>query len=623
MSSHALASSSSKKARPKAARGQNKEAIKSLLPQAVKEHGNNVDAACRSMADRFCVDEVSVLKIWYDDLRLSESLHTQTTTTTAYLSHHAQPMSQVNLHGLSSQGGVQQGPPNYFPAMQPGANFPSATQNFQHFPSSFHPFSAPPGVQGVQGVQGAKPLMAPGGQGARDCSPLNFQSSFSGDVGDVSLGSLSGDFTNYHVWPSSIPSAPTIHEGQIDFGGIKQGAPFLDLVDSKPFWDLLGNYNQLHAKGGRKVGHIGGGHSELMLFSHPDALRKKYKRDGSSLSHIPVSLEEFAKHLKGKKKWTADQNTEFWIQFSEKWEEQHPGDEIVSLLLLCFDGKHDSGQDIHIDIGKGGGQFTLSVTKGKVLRTVAYPREQTCILKGGLYTCLNFLAEWNISQQCIDLIKEKVKTLFKSIENDSNLLRDGWNDPLYNSGCGSLLHDFKERNNNGVYETGQYLAMEGPIPHRAPTMMADDGQKRAIIFGVTRKKGSDYVYDFDDQTTAPLLIAMLLETLWPMLHPSSEPNVQATKSSLLFLFVSSLYRSNDLKTERNRFVNQADDNGYSFTVDIVKDLTASEGKMKKERKEAIAASNDHLLLELEQRLMEICDKSCSESPTAMLTDMSE
>ena len=583
-------------------RGENRAFIISLLPHTVKKHNGNVVIACSELATMYGVSPDFVAHLWKERC---QTIGTQTTTTTAFMSSHPPPsVNQMNFHGLS-QGQIQPFQPSV-PAMQ-------------HFPL-FHNIQCNPSNQSF----------APQGNlGALMDSRASWSPTFSATgLSEVSpsevMDSLSVDFTNLVL---EVP--PSIKEGTINFDEIKHGNTFLELVNSEPFWAMLTNYNEKHRKDGcRGVSSIGGGSKEIVIFSHPDVLRKKYQNDGSSLLQVPVSLSDFAKPSQKLKSWTADTNTEFWIEFTNKWEEENKDEEIVSLLLLCSDGLHPSAQDIHIDVGKGGGQFTLSVSREKILKTVAYPNQLNCFSNGGLHNCLSFLSEWNIEEECIQLLKEKIKTLFRSIESDSKLLEEGWNKQLWSNTCGALLHEYKERENKGEYETGQYLSMSGPIPHRAPTITPPDtsqgtGQRRPILFGVTRKKGSDYVYDYDDQITAPELIAMLLETLWPCLEPHSVPNRKA-KSSLLFLFVSSLYRSNDLQTEWNRFVTQNDFNDYECSIAVIEKLLEHPGVMKSERTNVIAASNDRLVSTLDDELLDICNKICNavcnEEKNAMSTD---
>lgn len=617
------------KPRVKACRNETRELIISILPRTISNHNGDVNAAFRELATAYCV-ETDFISLLYNNHYggRSQTFGTHTTTTTAYMSQVTPSVvNHMNFLGGPSQGAVQSGQ-STFPSMlsmpsmqapmpmQPNASaMHSQYLNIQPNPSFPHP-------------EFAYRNNSPTGNSLAGGLSLGSSIEMDGQIDD-----LSADFASI-----ALESPPPIKLGKIDFDEIKHGREFLDLVNSPPFWKMLSNYNNKHCKTDpeshaylvRHVSEIGGGHSEVELYSHPDVIRDKYQRDGSLLE-VPVSLSDFVKPMRNKfsSYWTSDTTTEFWIEFTNKWEEENPGEEIISLLLLCSDGLHHSAQDIHIDVGQGGGQFTLSVSYEKVLRTVAYPNHKNCFSNGGLHNCLSFLSEWNVEQDSIKLLQEKLHALFTDIKKNPKLLKDGWNSNLWNNSCGALLHQYNERENNGEYETGQYLSMKGPIPHRAPTVTPPDesedsdvdgkAKKRPIMFGVWRKKGTNYVYDYDEQMTPPELIAMLLETLWPCLDDPTEPNSKA-KASLLYLFVSSLYRSNDLKTEWARFVEQKDTNGYQCSIAVMEKLLKEPGVMKSDKSFVIAPSNDRLVESLEKELMGICNENCKEGENAMSTD---
>jgi hypothetical protein len=84
--------------------------------------------------------------------------------------------------------------------------------------------------------------------------------------------------------------------------------------------------------------------------------------------------------------------------------------------------------------------------------------------------------------------------------------------------------------------------------------------------------------------------------------------------------VSSLYRSNDLKTEWARFVEQKDTNGHQCSIAVMEKLLKEPGVMKSDKSFVIAPSNDRLVESLEKELMGICNENCKEGENAMSTD---
>ena len=96
----------SKDARKNGCRGESKKCLISQLPSTVNKQGGNVGLACSELANRFHVSPEFVQHLWKENCQSFGAQ--QTTTTTAFMSH----------HGLSSQGLIQHGQP-IFSSMHP------------------------------------------------------------------------------------------------------------------------------------------------------------------------------------------------------------------------------------------------------------------------------------------------------------------------------------------------------------------------------------------------------------------------------------------------------------------------------------------------------------------------
>jgi len=135
------------------------------------------------------------------------------------------------------------------------------------------------------------------------------------------------------------------------------------------------------------------------------------------------------------------------------------------------------------------------------------------------------------------------------------------------------------------------------IPHRAPSLKKQShakpasrdsiGTARPVIFGVVRHKKSEHLYDYNDQMTPPQLVGQLIETLFPKLLLAEDfshvddycsSDHYKAKSALLFVFVRTLHRSNDLATDCSRVVLD-EQNGYTLTKKLMKKVLKHQDKL--------------------------------------------
>lgn len=355
----------------------------------------------------------------------------------------------------------------------------------------------------------------------------------------------------------TFPKAAIVGRFDVDSWPLME--QFIKLVNSKFFESAIAKARH----GGRKASLIGGAVKEAELFSHPDALLAMHHEYGS-LKEVPINFSDIfhgKKVCAGLKNWKRADTELLFLQFAEKWLELYPMWEIVSMLLLYGDGRIKSAQDIHIDIGRGGGQFIFSVSDRRVGCTVTYEDKTHCFGRGSLYHCLDFLGDWGVSIADVKTIKDSLADFFDDV--DAGNADDGWK--LIDSDHGALLHDFgSARENRGSLEPGGYVFQQEPVAHRAPTVDVQVNEKgsrnnaqstgvaRPVIFGVVRPRHTDYTYNYNDQKTPPQLLGQIIETLFPRLQLPSDFKAKddypksghySAKASLLFVFAKTITRS--------------------------------------------------------------------------------
>ena len=406
---------------------------------------------------------------------------------------------------------------------------------------------------------------------------------------------------------------------------------FITLVNSHFFEVAIDN-----AKcGERRASTIGGAVREAELFSHPDTLIAMYGKSGDSLRDVPISIADIVEKkwkpgLKAKK-WSHSDSQYLFLEFSKRWMERYPEWEIISMLLLYGNGRMDSDQDIHIDIGRAGGQFIYSVADHEVACTVTYEDKDQCVGRGSLYLSFDFLKEWGVKDGDIETLKETMSDFFEEV--DLGKAEDSWR--LLDSDHGSLLHDFGTRENSGSLDVGEYCFQEGPVPHRAPEVKASNfnqskcqslkstGVARPVIFGVVRRRNTDYTYDYNDQKTPPQLVGQIIETLFPRLQLRSDfKSVDeyknsahySAKKSLLFVYAKTIFRSNDFSTEKGRMFQ---DNGYTLAKDLFEMLLDSSNNNLKSQSD-VFKFNRQISGDLLKKMMEKCDDWSSNQKTSVM-----
>lgn len=402
---------------------------------------------------------------------------------------------------------------------------------------------------------------------------------------------------------------------------------FIKLVNSHFFENAIANARL----DGRKASTIGGGVREAELFSHPDTLMDMYLSANDSLKHVPISIADIVE-LKWNEdftepKWSHSDSQMLFLEFAKKWKERHPQWEIISMLLLYSNGRMESDQDVHIDIGRGGGQFIFSAADHEVACTVTYDDKDQYAGRGSLCPSLAFLKDWRVKDKDIQTLKDAMSDFFDDVHNGEEEDHLG----LIDSDHGALLHDFGKRENHESLHEGDYCFQEGPVPHRAPHLEAPNGKSkpsrekrlqfkstgiaRPVIFGVVRHRNTDYTYDYDDQKTPPQLVGEIIETLFPRLQLLSDfKHVNeyeasahySAKSSLLVVYAKTIFRSNDFPTERDRMFQST---GYPLAKKIFNVLVDSKRNLKHEND---VFRFNLIKPDLLQEMMQICDDWSSE-----------
>ena len=406
--------------------------------------------------------------------------------------------------------------------------------------------------------------------------------------------------------PATTRCPLPVESGTFDIDNWPLYQKLIDVVNARQF--------STHVKN-KKFETIGGKVVESEFFTDPTVssilLRQNSDRDDliaylKRPIHFSELMRDYDKHA-----WTDQDHEVFCGQFKEKMEELCPGQFLANLLLL-MSLENKSTQDVHIDVLKGASSLIASVNNDEVLATIAYDKHEQCTEKRGLINCLHFLEEWHFkdSGPIVEFLKKIMSEHFDSLDVESeDCPQNRWH--LNECQEGGLLHDFGRRENAGTMKKGEYRLMREPTPHRAP----DVTTARFSFFAVMVDIGSDYRYCYEDQTTAPEFIAMIIEDLLQYLglerdfdsfQQYTESMGYKAKVALLFVFARSLWRCNDLKTEKNRF--DSTDSDYDVAKELFNALMVPKRATFKRAADVFDDLGTTLTEKMTAALIKICDK---------------
>ena len=388
-------------------------------------------------------------------------------------------------------------------------------------------------------------------------------------------------------------------------------------VDNWPLYqkliDVVGTRQFITYVKGKKLGAIGGKVVEAEFYTDPTVtsiLLRQHSCRGDLDTYLkrPIHFSELMRDY-DEHAWTDHDHVVFCGQFKEKMEELCPGQFLTNFLLL-MSLENKSSQDVHIDVLKGASSLIASVNNDEVLATIAYDQFEQCTERRGLINCMDFLKEWHFKDDgpIVEFLKKTMTKHFDSLDVESE---DGPQNRWELNECqeGVLLHDFKRRENAGTMKRGEYRLMREPTAHRAPTVTT----ARFSFFAVMVDIGSDYRYCYNDQVTAPELIAMVIEDLLQYLglerdfdsyQQYTESMGYKAKVALLFVFARSLWRCNDLKTEKTRF----EDSDYDVTKEIFNALMVPKRSVFKRAADVFDELETTLTERMATDLIKICDK---------------